>query len=113
MNAAPIPEPDEKEPISIQDRAIDNIAFIRETMATSKSFTGVPGWGMVAMGLVALAGAYIATRTQSYDWWVNTWAIVAVIGGTTGVVALAFKSRRRKTPVLLRRTSLTSQMATN
>ena len=100
MNAAQRPQHDPDETVSLQDRAMDNLSFIREAMLNSTSFTGVPGWGMVAMGIIALIGGWIATRVDAY-WWPHTWGVVALVGCATGVVAMALKSRRRKTPILL------------
>ncbi len=100
MNPAPIPQTDEKQPEFLHGRAMDNLSYIRDAMATSKSFTGVPGWGMVAMGVVALIGGWLATRNHAYQW-AETWFAVGVIGCTIGVAAMALKSRQRKTPVLL------------
>ena len=49
-------------PVAIDDHARDNLRFIRETMERAGSFTAVPGWGGVAMGITALGAAAIASR---------------------------------------------------
>jgi len=100
MNASQHPQEKPQEPVSLQGRAIDNLSFIREAMSHSTSFTGVPGWGMVAMGVVALVGGWIATRDGGLSW-AHTWGVVAFAGCGVGVSMMALKSRRRKTPVLL------------
>lgn len=100
MNPSPLPQSDDKAPVSLRGHALDNLSFIRDVMAASKSFTGVPGWGMVAMGVVALIGGWIATRDHAYRW-ADTWFLVGGIGCAIGLVTMALKSQRRKTPVLL------------
>jgi hypothetical protein len=60
-------------PVALDDRARDNIRFIRETMERAGSFTAVPGWGGIAMGITALGAAVIASRQASTLSWLLTW----------------------------------------
>ena len=69
-------------PVAIADHARDNLRFIRETMERAGSFTAVPGWGGVAMGITALGAAAIASRQSSSLPWLLTWiseAFIAII----------------------------------
>jgi hypothetical protein len=68
----PRPVPPEA-PVSLDDRARDNIRFIRETMERAGSFTAVPGWGGIGMGITALGAAAIASRQDSHWAWLLTW----------------------------------------
>src|SRR6266700_2182017 len=74
-------------PRPLHDRALDNLRFIRQTMERAGSFTAVPGWGQVAVGITALAAAFLAARQRTPELWLATWlgaAIVALaIGGST------------------------------
>src|SRR5271168_2483045 len=67
------------DPVALDDHARDNLRFIRETMERAGSFTAVPGWGGVAMGITALGAATIASRQDSPLAWLVTWICEAVI----------------------------------
>ena len=79
--------PDPDKTIELDVHARDNLRFIRETMERAASFTAVPGWGGVAMGITALGAAVVASRQASRNAWLLTWmteALVAVgIAGWT------------------------------
>lgn len=66
---------------------MDNLAFIRETMERASSFTAVPGWGGVAIGVTALLAALIASRIKDEHEWMYVWAcelpLALLIGGWT------------------------------
>ena len=81
-------------PIALSDRAIDNLRYIRETMESASSFTAVPGWGGVAMGLSALAAAVVASRVPSPGAWLLVWISDAVLAFVIGGAAMAVKARR-------------------
>jgi hypothetical protein len=89
-------------PQPLHDRALDNLQFIRSTMERAGSFTGVPGWGMVALGLTALAAALHAGSLPAgaaldgapHRHWLLTWLAEAAIAATLGVAATLQKARR-------------------
>ncbi len=81
-------------------QALDDIRFIRETMARASSFTAVPGWGTVAIGLSALLAAAVAARQASPDAWLLTWLAEAALAVAIGLGAMARKARAMKTPLL-------------
>jgi hypothetical protein len=75
-------------PVALDDRARENIRFIRETMERAGSFTAVPGWGGVALGITALGAATIASRMSRPDSWLLIWlgelaVAIAIAGWTT------------------------------
>ncbi len=65
---------------------MDNLEFIRETMERASSFTAVPGWGGVAIGVTAMIAALIATRVRDEHEWMYVWAcelpLALLIGGS-------------------------------
>lgn len=67
------------DPVALDDRARDNLRFIRETMERAGSFTAVPGWGGVTIGITALGAAVIASRQTTPLAWLATWLGEAAI----------------------------------
>jgi hypothetical protein len=81
---------------------MEDLRFIRETMESAASFTAVPGWGAVAMGLAALATACVAPRPSSATAWLVTWAAAALGASALGALGMYWKARRAGTPVFTR-----------
>lgn len=73
--------------VSINEKAIDNIRYIRETMERAGSFTAVPGVGGMLMGASALVTAIVLNGTASKEVWFAGWmaeaALALGIGGWT------------------------------
>ena len=78
----------------VSSQAVDDLRFIRETMARSPSFTAVPGYGQMLVGLTALAAAWIASLQSAPHAWLKVWLAEAMIGGTVGVLGVHFKAQR-------------------
>lgn len=83
----------ERPPLTLHDRAMDNLRYIREAMERSASFTHVSGLGGVLMGAVALIASVFAWSADSRLVWLETWIIAAVVSLTVAVVMMARKSR--------------------
>lgn len=81
--------------------ALDDLRFIRETMERSSSFTAVPGWGMVAMGVSALCAAGISSgwRHSGQRIWLAIWASEAVLAISLGLIATYKKAQRAGVPL--------------
>lgn len=98
--AAPQPAPSHSPDIpSLHARAMDNLRFIRETMESASSFTAVPGWGGVWMGVTALVAALAASRFTSPDHRLWTWTVEAVVAVAVGVASMAHKARKLNVPL--------------
>jgi hypothetical protein len=89
-------------PAPLHAHAIEDLRFIRETMENAASFTAVPGWGGVAMGVTALATACVAPLPTSAKAWLITWLAAALCAFAFGALATYWKARRAGTPVLTR-----------
>ena len=80
---------------ALHDKAIEDLSFIRRTMEGAAAFTDVPGWGLVAVGSVALGAAAIAMRQPTPFRWLAVWIATAALGGAIGLVTMWQKLRRR------------------
>jgi hypothetical protein len=85
--------------VALDDRARDNIRFIRETMERATSFTAVPGWGGVAMGITALGASVIASRQSSTLAWLFTWIGEAAVAVGIALWTTYTKAREASTPL--------------
>lgn len=83
-----------------RSRALADLRFIRETLARASSFTAVPGWGTLAIGLTAFVATGLAARQITPSAWLLTWLAEAALAIAIGVVAMAFKARAVKAPLL-------------
>lgn len=86
-------------PPALNTEAESSIRFIRSTMERAASFTAVPGWGGVAMGVTALAAAWLAEQTTTPSAWLAVWLVEAVLACAIGVWAIGAKARRSRTPL--------------
>ena len=87
------PPPVERDP-ALSDRALDNLRFIRETMERAGTFTAISGWGIVAVGVVAMIAAGVARSRTTVEWRVGTWVVTAAVCIALSLWATARKARR-------------------
>ncbi len=90
------------DPDPIHRKAVEDLSFIRETMARAAPLTAVPGWGGVAMGLTALVASGLAAPRTDPAEWLAVWLAEAVLALGIGGVALVRKAQRSGTPLLSR-----------
>jgi hypothetical protein len=84
---------------ALHERAEANLRFIRETMTRGVSFTAVPGLGGVAMGIVGLGAAVLASRQGSPREWLGVWLAAALLAFAVGVAAILQKARAAGVPM--------------
>lgn len=89
----------EDQPIALHDYAASNLQFIREAMERSGAFTGISGVATMAMGCIAIAGAWVASWRPVIDWWMWAWFATATLGCLVGIAGMIAKARRTGTPV--------------
>jgi hypothetical protein len=95
LHRAPAPEPP-----ALHVRAMDNLAFIRDTMEAAGAFTAVSGWGMVAVGIIATVAATIASAQSTVLQSLNVWLAAAILAPTVMLWAIVRKARRAHMPLL-------------
>ena len=81
------------EPVSLHDRAAENLKFIRDTMEGSSRFTAVPGYGGVLMGVTAVAAACIANQQIYLVDSLTAWLVEACLAFAIGLLAMWQKSK--------------------
>jgi hypothetical protein len=83
----------------MQERAMDNLRFIRQTMERAGTFTAVSGWGEVVIGGTAILAALIASRLAPPGW-VAAWLIEAVVAAGTAAAFMTAKARAAGIPLI-------------
>ena len=92
--------PKKEEPPALHDRAMDNLQYIRETMERATAFTGISGWGQVAIGVSALAASLVAAQQKSFTNWLAIWCAEALVALLITGWSMDRKARAVKMPLL-------------
>ena len=79
MDPMRLVQPSPEQPPALHERAIDNLRYIRETMERATAFTGIPGWGQVAIGATALVATIVAANQSTFKGWVAVWMAEGLI----------------------------------
>lgn len=87
-------------PPALSARAMANLEFIRDTMASAAPFTAVPGWGTALTGVTAIAAAALAVQTSTPREWLSVWMVEAALGLVIGASTMALKARAVATSLL-------------
>jgi hypothetical protein len=58
---------------------MDNLRYIRETMELATAFTGISGWGEIAIGVTALIASVIAAQQATFNAWLAVWIAEGLI----------------------------------
>ncbi len=82
------------EPAPIRDHALSNLRYIREAMERATSFTSIPGWGGVAVGITAIVAAVLAGRESLSRSWLLIWLGEAVVAALIAGITMVRKAAR-------------------
>lgn len=99
-SVTPLRRPEPAEPPALHARAMDNLAFIRDTMEAAGAFTAVSGWGMVAVGCLALVASVLAMVEPDVSRSLTIWLIAAMLAPAVMLWAIVRKARAAKMPLL-------------
>ena len=83
----------------MQERAMDNLRYIRQTMERAGTFTAVSGWGEVVIGCTAIVTALVASRLQLVGW-VTAWLVEAALAAGVAILFMTIKARAAGMPLL-------------
>lgn len=95
----PVRHDPDNPPIALHERAMDDLRFIRRTMERAGSFTAVPGWGGVGIGVMAIGAAFIASMQSSPAGWLAVWLATAAVATVIAFSTMALKARRSNVPL--------------
>lgn len=84
---------------ALHDRAMDNLQFIRTTMEQAGAFTALSGWGMVAVGIIAIGTALLASTQPTMERWLHVWFAAGAISLIVQLWALMAKARGSGIPL--------------
>ena len=100
MDPARLVSPAKEEPPALHERAMDNLRYIRETMERATAFTGISGWGEVAIGSTALLASALAASQASFKAWVAIWIAEGLISLLIAGWSMDRKARAARMPLM-------------
>lgn len=99
-SVTPLRRSDTPVPPALHARAMDNLAYIRDTMEAAVSFTAVSGWGMVVVGLVAMLAAVVASQQTTPGMALKVWLLTALLAPVISLWAIVRKAKLARMPLL-------------
>jgi hypothetical protein len=92
--------PAQEEPPALHERAMDNLRYIRETMERATAFTGISGWGEVAIGGSAFLASVLAAQQSSFRAWLAIWIAEGLISLLIAGWSMDRKARAVQMPMM-------------
>src|SRR5436190_1411214 len=94
MTPAQNRKPTPPAPTPIDASALENLRYIRDTIAAAGTFTTVPGKGCIAMGVTALVASGLESVPALAPAWLPIWVGAVALGwpasGAPALLALGF-----------------------
>jgi hypothetical protein len=80
--------------LDIQQKAEQDLRFIREAMARVEGVSSVSGLGGILMGAIALSAAAVAANKIALDEQLYVWVMAAIVASITGSLACWHKANK-------------------
>ena len=100
MDPMRLVSPTPVEPPALHERAMDNLRYIRETMERATAFTGISGWGEVAIGGTALLASVVAANQATFKGWLAVWFATGLISLLIAGWSMDRKARSARMPLM-------------
>lgn len=92
MNHADRADTSSSKPVSLSQRAEDNLRYIRDVMEGASVFTGVSGKGYVCAGLTALVAAWLAAQQITEAAWLLVWMAELLLAAGIATALMVHKT---------------------
>jgi len=90
-STVPPPRPD---PAALHERALDDLRYIRETMANASSFTAISGLGFVIVGVGAIVTGSVTPKLDGALPRVAAWVVDAAFSVAVGFATTSLKASK-------------------
>ncbi|MDP9266695.1 MAG: hypothetical protein M3P27_00030 [Acidobacteriota bacterium] len=90
---------DKPDEIRLGDVRLDDLRFIRQTMASAGSFTAVSGRGQILVGVTALVAAAVSKHMFLGSGWMEIWLAEAAVAIAISVLSSERKAKRMGVPL--------------
>jgi len=94
LSDAALPDPARERISASPSDPMEQLRFIRQTMESAGSFTAVPGWGQIYVGITALGAAWLAAQQSSPEGWIRIWLTEAVVALALAAWTILEKAKR-------------------
>ncbi len=78
---------------ALHEHAEENLRYIRSAMERAGTFTAIPGYGTIAVGVTAVVASLIAGDEVSRPRWLVAWLCEAVLAAVIAGVSIVLKAR--------------------
>jgi hypothetical protein len=92
MSASPN-NPRRLKPTPIDSGALENLRYIRSTIEAAHTFTTVPGYGCIAMGITALIAVGLESIPALAPHWLGVWVGAAIVACGSALWFMEQKAR--------------------